>query len=345
MLRDGSKSFYAASRLLPPSVRAPATALYAFCRLADDAIDGAGGSPATLDALKERLGLVYAGRPLNHPCDRALAAIVEAHALPRALPEALLEGLAWDAEGRRYNDLSALNAYAARVAGTVGAMMAVLMGVRAPEPLARACDLGVAMQLTNIARDVGEDAQRGRLYLPVSWLEDAGIDPEAWLARPVFSPALGAVIARLLAAAEELYDRAAPGIGALPLACRPGIGAARLIYAEIGREVQRRGLDSVSSRAVVPRSRKLALLARSLAAAPLATAGDGLSHPPLPETRFLVQAVVAAEARRPIAGVADRITWVIGLIERLQREDRVTLSRSGAGPRALLGARAAEGRI
>lgn len=328
LLRNGSKSFHAASRLLPPSVRAPATALYAFCRLADDAVDGEGASPAALAALAERLDLVYAGRPLNHPCDRALAAIVEAHALPRALPEALIEGLAWDAEGRRYHDLSALNAYAARVAGTVGAMMAVLMGVRAPEPLARACDLGVAMQLTNIARDVGEDARMGRLYLPVSWLEEAGIDPDAWLARPVFGPALGAVVARLLAAAEELYARAAPGIGALPLACRPGIGAARLIYAEIGREVQRRGLDSVSSRAVVPRGRKLALLARSLAAAPLASAGAGLAQPPLAETRFLVQAVAASPARRRVAGTAEKITWVIGLIERLQREDR--LSRSGA---------------
>jgi phytoene synthase len=328
LLRNGSKSFHAASRLLPPSVRAPATALYAFCRLADDAIDGEGASPAALAALAERLDLVYAGRPLNHPCDRALAAIVEAHALPRALPEALLEGLAWDAEGRRYHDLSALNAYAARVAGTVGAMMAVLMGVRAPGPLARACDLGVAMQLTNIARDVGEDARMGRLYLPVSWLEEAGIDPEAWLARPVFGPALGAVVARLLATADELYDRAAAGIGALPLACRPGIGAARLIYAEIGREVQRRGLDSVSSRAVVPRGRKLALLARSLAAAPLASSRAGLAHPPLAETRFLVQAVAASPAQRPVAGTAEKITWVIGLIERLQREDR--LSRSGA---------------
>lgn len=328
LLRNGSKSFHAASRLLPPSVRAPATALYAFCRLADDAIDGEGASPAALAALSERLDLVYAGRPLNHPCDRALAAIVEAHALPRALPDALLEGLAWDAEGRRYHDLSALNAYAARVAGTVGAMMAVLMGVRAPEPLARACDLGVAMQLTNIARDVGEDARMGRLYLPVSWLEEAGIDADAWLARPVFGPALGAVVARLLAAAEELYDRAAPGIGALPLACRPGIGAARLIYAEIGREVQRRGLDSVSSRAVVPRARKLTLLARSLAAAPLASAGPALAHPPLAETRFLVQAVAASPAQRRVAGTAEKITWVIGLIERLQREDR--LSRSGA---------------
>ncbi len=328
LLRNGSKSFHAASRLLPPSVRLPATALYAFCRLADDAIDGAGASRAALDALGERLDHVYAGQPRNHPCDRALAAVVEAHALPRALPEALLEGLAWDAEGRRYHDISALNAYAARVAGTVGAMMAVLMGVRAPEPLARACDLGVAMQLTNIARDVGEDARMGRIYLPISWLVEAGIDPDAWLARPSFSPALGAVIARLLATAEALYDRAAPGIGALPLACRPGIGAARLIYAEIGREVQRRGLDSVSSRAVVPRARKLSLLARSLAAAPVAPAGQGLSAPPRPETRFLVAAVAASPAPRPLAGVAERITWVIGLIERLNREDR--LSRSGA---------------
>ena len=93
LLRNGSKSFHAASRLLPPSVRLPATALYAFCRLADDAIDGAGASRAALDALGERLDHVYAGQPRNHPCDRALAAVVEAHALPRALPEALLEGV------------------------------------------------------------------------------------------------------------------------------------------------------------------------------------------------------------------------------------------------------------
>jgi phytoene synthase len=330
LLRDGSKSFHAASLLLPPAVRGPATALYAFCRLADDAVDGERASPAALARLSDRLARIYDGRPLPHPCDRALAAVVAAYALPRALPEALLEGLAWDAEGRRYADLSALNDYAARVAGAVGAMMAVVMGVRDPAALARACDLGVAMQLTNIARDVGEDARMGRLYLPTSWLAEAGIDAEAWLARPVFGPALGAVVARLLAAADALYDRAAAGIGALPLGCRPGIGAARLIYAEIGREVQRRGLDSVSSRAVVPRGRKLALLARSLAAAPLAGAGaaGALAAPPLPETRFLVQAVAATTPpARQVDGLGERITWVIGLFERLQREDR--LSRSG----------------
>ena len=78
-------------------------------------------------------------------------------------------------------------------------MMTVLMGARDARALARACDLGVAMQLTNIARDVGEDARAGRLYLPLAWLREAGIDPEAWLARPAFSDALGSVVRRLLA--------------------------------------------------------------------------------------------------------------------------------------------------
>jgi phytoene synthase len=329
LLRNGSKSFHAASLLLPPSVRAPATALYAFCRLADDAVDGERRSPAALGRLSARLARIYEGRPDNHPCDRALAGIVAAHALPRALPEALLEGLAWDAEGRHYRDLPALNAYAARVAGAVGAMMAVLMGVREPGALARACDLGVAMQLTNIARDVGEDARMGRLYLPTEWLEDAGIDPDRWLASPSFGPALGAVIARLLAAAEALYARAEPGIAALPLACRPGIGAARLIYAEIGREVERRGLDSVSTRAIVSGRRKLALLARSLAAAPLAAPGGAITAPPLPETRFLVQAVVTTPLQPDrLDGLAARITWTIELFERLQRADRLGRSRA-----------------
>ena len=98
------------------------------------------------------------------------------------MPDALFEGLQWDCEGRRYEDLEALHAYAARVAGAVGVMMALLMGVRDADALARACDLGVAMQLTNIARDVGEDARAGRLYLPLDWLREAGLDPAAFLA-------------------------------------------------------------------------------------------------------------------------------------------------------------------
>jgi phytoene synthase len=323
-LRDGSKSFAAAARLLPHDVADSAVALYAFCRVADDAIDRAGGASA-LPALQERLRRAYEHRPYPLAPDRALAWVVARHAIPRALPEALLEGFAWDAEGRRYEQFSDVIAYATRVAGAVGAMMALLMGVRAPDAVARACDLGIAMQLVNIARDVGEDARAGRLYLPLQWLRERDIDPDDWLARPRFSPALADVVRRLLREAEALYARADGGIALLPLGCRPGIAAARLIYAEIGCEVARHGFDSVSRRAVVPGRRKLALLARSVAHALLAQ--TGAEAPPLPETRFLLDAVAAApippraDPPRPSWGFDARFERLIAMFARLQSEE------------------------
>jgi phytoene synthase len=330
LLRGGSRTFHAASLLLPRRIREPAAALYAFCRLADDAVDDERGGADAIARLRERLRRAYDGEPMPFPADRAFAGVARRFAIPRALPEALLEGFEWDAAGRRYETLEALEAYAARVAGTVGAMMAILMGARAPEALARACDLGVAMQLTNIARDVGEDARAGRLYLPAQWLREAGIDPEAWLAAPAFSPALGAVIQRLLAAADALYERAGAGIARLPLDCRPGIQAARLVYAEIGREVERARLDSVSRRAVVPARRKARLLARAFAVAVLPA-------PPAPAvtleaTRFLVEAAALPHAQARIAwwNLYERLVWVLALFERLERlERRGQVGRSG----------------
>jgi phytoene synthase len=330
LLRDGSRSFHAASRLLPRRVRDDAVALYAFCRVADDVIDqdaGRGRGGAALASLHERLALAYAGTPAPMPADRALADLVARRHIPMALPAALLEGFAWDAAERRYEDLSALIAYAVRVAGSVGAMMALLMGVRAPQTVARACDLGVAMQFTNIARDVGQDASSGRLYLPLSWLREAGIDPDAWLAHPVFNAALGTVVRRLLGEAEALYRRAEPGIARLPLPCRPAISAARLLYAEIGNAVQRRGFDSISGRAVVPATRKMQLLARGLCDVPMATRFE--SAPPLPETAFLVEAVADAMARSrshqpgPVVRSNSRLAWVIDLFARLERRDQL----------------------
>ncbi len=344
LLRGGSRSFHAASLLLPRRVRAPASALYAFCRLADDAVDLGGGRAAAVARLRGRLARAYEGRPLPIPADRAFAAVVARHGIPRALPEALLEGLAWDAEGgRRYEDLPALENYAARVAGSVGCMMAVLMGVRDRAALARACDLGVAMQLTNIARDVGEDARAGRLYLPLRWLREAGVDPDVWLARPVHDPGVAAVVRRLLRAADGLYQRAGPGIAALPAACRPGIRAAGLLYAGIGREVERRDCDSVGARARVPAPRKAVLLLRAaLPGTSGRPAHGGGAAPPLAATRFLVEAVpatapaVAAAAVPAMWGLEARAVWVIDLFVRLERRDRdaaeaVLAARGGNG--------------
>ncbi len=322
-LRQGSKSFFAASLLLPLAVRAPACSLYAFCRLADDAIDLGQDRLAALDQLRARLDLAYGGQPWACPVDRAMADVVRRFAIPQTLPLALLEGFAWDAENRRYQTIEELYAYAARVAATVGAMMALLMGARSAAALARACDLGVAMQLTNIARDVGEDARAGRLYLPLDWLAEAGIEPADLLARPRFSPALAGVIRRLLTAADDLYRRAGAGIAALPLACRPGIYTARYLYAGIGEEVARQGWDSVGRRAVLGGPRKFAKLARALATSPWPTAAS--AAPPLAETRFLVEAACASRGPSdPLAAAAagpfaHRLIWLIGLFERLER--------------------------
>jgi phytoene synthase len=322
LMRGGSKTFFAASRLLPARVRVPAIALYAFCRVADDAIDLSDDRNAALAVLMQRLDDIYAQRPQPFESDRALACVVRQFALPKPLLLALLEGFAWDAEGRRYETLEDLEAYGARVAGSVGAMMAVIMGARDEQAVARACDLGVAMQLTNIARDVGEDARLGRIYLPQQWLREAGISPDVWLNQPVFDQRLAGVVARLLQAADVLYARAEHGIARLPRDCRPAILAARLVYAEIGRRLEELGLDSVNHRAVVPGRRKLVLLARASGAALLAPADSTLAAPALAATQFLVDASALPHGESQIRrSFADRMVWLAELYSRQADRD------------------------
>lgn len=319
-LRGGSRSFLLAARLLPARVHRPATALYAFCRAADDLIDhDPGGARNALAALHRRLDGIYAGRPADDAADRALSHVVARHRLPRALLDALLDGFAWDAEGRRYPDLPDLQEYAARVAGTVGAAMAVLMGVRSPDLVARACDLGIAMQFSNIARDVGEDARAGRLYLPLRWLREAGVDPDAFLRAPAYGPGVATVVRRLLAEAEALYARADDGIAGLPLPCRPGIAAARRLYAAIGEQVARNGCDSVASRAYVGPGRKAALAGRSVLASPFLRHDAGATAPPLRAAWPLVSAVASTTPppRAPTRGPEGRVSWLITLFMEL----------------------------
>lgn len=292
-IRTGSLSFHAASRLLPGSVRDPALALYAFCRLADDEVDEGDHKTGAVLRLQERLDAAYAGKPRNAPEDRAFAAIVEEFEMPRALPEALLEGLAWDADERRYADLSGVRDYSARVASAVGAMMCVLMRVRDPDTLARACDLGVAMQLTNIARDVGEDARMGRIYLPMDWLAEAGIDPLNFTRDPLPDAVVRGMVKRLLAEAQRLYLRSEAGINVLPLRARTGIWAARLIYAGIGSQIRRQGYDTISMRAHTSKAQKIGWLMQASMQTGVSTfmpKSAVIYAKPLDEVRFLVDA-------------------------------------------------------
>ncbi len=323
LMRTGSKTFFAASRLLPARVRASSIALYAFCRVADDMVDG--GHMAIDEAMRvlfSRLDRIYSGDPTDCVEDRALAVVVQRHALPRPLLEALLDGFAWDAQARRYDTLEQVHDYGARVAGSVGAMMCWIMGVRSPQALARACELGVAMQLTNIARDVGEDARNGRLYLPRQWMAQAGLDADAWLLQPVGSPALQSVVSRLLDEADRLYEQAVAGIAQLPRDCRSAILAARLIYAEIGQQLRRDGLDPCARRAVVPISRKLVLLA----CASVQSSWVGRSAaavPPLAAIAYLVDQCNTLEETAFSSGIStrpfnQRMAWMLEMFERVE---------------------------
>lgn len=335
MMRGGSKTFFAASRFLPPRVRSASIALYAFCRVADDMVDQGGVIEESLRALHHRLDLIYAGTPMDTVEDRALSIVVQRHTLPRHLLDALLDGFTWDGDGRQYESLEDLHGYAARVAGSVGAMMCWIMGPQQASTLARACELGVAMQLTNIARDVGHDASIGRLYLPRQWLLEAGIEPEAWLAQPEFNTQIARVVTRLLDEADRIYKQAHSGIAALPPDCRAAICAASMIYAEIGHQLRRDGLDSVNKRTVVSTTRKLMLLASAWTQVHWIRVADH-SPAPLAAILGLVQGCqvatqqTAKPAYFPNRAMPQRVAWMLDLFERRENErlDRNALSSS-----------------
>ncbi len=289
MLKEGSKSFDAAGKLLPARLRGPVAAVYAFCRASDDAVD-IDGRQESLTRLYESLERVYRGVPRDHFVERAFTEVVHAYRIPRAVPDALLEGFQWDLDGRRYSEFHELVEYAVRVASTVGVMMTLLMGERRHEVLARACELGVAMQLTNIARDVGEDARNGRIYLPLAWLRSAGVDVEEFLRRPMPTYEVRSATRRLLERANAFYLAADVGVPHLPRDCRVAIRAARLIYSQIGRVVRDANYDSITTRAQTTQLEKVSLLLRAAPSRVFALK-TAITTPPLLEAKFLIESV------------------------------------------------------
>jgi phytoene synthase len=177
-----------------------------------------------------------------------------------------LAGFAMDVDGARYETIDDTLRYCYHVAGVVGLMMASIMGAHEPRVLDRACDLGLAFQLTNIARDIVEDARMGRCYVPAQWLREAGI-PLDEVAEPRHRAALAQVAARLVDHAEPYYDSAREGIAALPLRSAWAIASARNVYRQIGVEVKRRGPRAWDERAGTSKAMKLWLLVKGGASA------------------------------------------------------------------------------
>jgi phytoene synthase len=270
-IAEGSQSFAAASRLFDRSVRRGALALYAWCRHCDDVVDGqvlgkgqvaSDTDPAErLASLERQTRAAYASDgPIGNPAFAALQYVARRHRVPLRYPMQLLAGFRMDVEGRRYRSLDDTLDYAYHVAGVVGVMMTIVMGRDEPEVLDRAADLGIGLQLTNIARDVIEDAAVGRVYLPEDWLDQAGVSRTEVAALAV-RPAVSHVVACLLAEADRYYASANQGLRALPLRSAAAVGAAQRVYGAIGEEVLHRGPRAWDERIATSGGRKLALVA------------------------------------------------------------------------------------
>lgn len=269
-IERGSQSFAAASRLFGPATRERAWLLYCWCRAADDLTDGqqAGhdaAAPADPVATHARLvslttAALDGDAPLPLPY-MALRQVAHEMALPRRWVFDHLEGFALDAAGWQPAETGDLLRYCYHVAGTVGLMMAIIMGVDAEDrdTINRACDLGLAFQLANIARDIVADAEVGRVYLPAQWLAEAGI-AAADLALPAHRGQLARWAARLVDMAGGYRASARIGAARLPFRSRLAVLAADAIYGAIGERVVQRGAAAWDQRVRIGAAGKLALL-------------------------------------------------------------------------------------
>jgi phytoene synthase len=312
-IRVGSKSFAAAARLFDPATRRSVLMLYAWCRHCDDAVDGQElghnipnalpHDPArALALLESETRRAYAGEPMTDPDFAAFQEVALRHAMPSGFAFDHLAGFAMDVQGARYETIDDLLRYCYHVAGVVGLMMASIMGVKDPEVLDRACDLGLAFQLTNVARDIVEDAGVGRCYVPAAWLREAGIAPDE-VALPRHRAALAKVAARLVDHAEPYYDSASSGVAALPLRSAWAIATARNVYRQIGIEVKRRGVHAWDERAGTTKAMKLWLLAKGGVAALASRFGSG-SVKPRPANLWLRPGRAGAAAHHGVHAAA-----------------------------------------
>lgn len=285
----GSKSFATASKLFDTKTRRSVLMLYSWCRHCDDVIDdqqlGFASDVASLQTPEQRLAQLevktrqaYAGSQMHEPAFAAFQEVAMAHDILPAYAFDHLEGFAMDVREVRYETFDDTLRYCYHVAGVVGLMMAQIMGVRDAATLDRACDLGLAFQLTNIARDIVDDAQVGRCYLPEQWLQQVGLNGINFAA-PENRQALSRVARRLVKEAEPYYHSATAGLAGLPLRSAWAIATAKGVYRKIGVKVNQAGKKAWDRRQSTSKPEKLALL---VSASGQAVMSRMMTSPPRP---------------------------------------------------------------
>jgi phytoene synthase len=269
----GSKSFAAASKLFDPVVRERAWLLYAWCRACDDLVDGQDhghdrtivtDAQARVARVRTLSDMALDGQPTGEPAFDALGVVARETGLPRRFVHDVIDGFQLDADDWRPRTENDLYRYCYHVAGAVGCLMAVVMGV-SPEDdatLDRACDLGLAFQLANIARDIDEDDRVARCYLPDEWLAEMDMPPGQHM-KPPYRPRLAVLARRLASRAQQHEDSAAIGTKALSFRSAWAVLAAAGIYGDIARTVAARGERAWDNRATTSKAAKLGWIARA----------------------------------------------------------------------------------
>ncbi|TPG15341.1 phytoene/squalene synthase family protein [Sphingomonas oligophenolica] len=267
----GSKSFAAASRLFDRDTRERAWLLYAWCRRCDDIVDGQDhghamtpvtDAPARIDEIAAMTDTALRGDIVGDPAFDALRIVAAETRLPHRFAHDLIEGFRLDADDWRPRSEADLYRYCYHVAGAVGCMMAVVMGVDPADEvtLDRACDLGMAFQLANIARDIEEDDRAGRCYLPVDWLVEMDMPPGQHM-KPPFRTGLVTLARRLTDRAAEFEASARGGTPKLSFRAAWAVLSAASIYGAIGRSVAARGAQAWDHRVTTSPLQKVGFIA------------------------------------------------------------------------------------
>lgn len=262
----GSKSFFFATRFFPPHLSRSAHAVYWFCRYTEDLVDEAPDADEARHQLEEWAYWVergLQGEPADHPILKVFLDAVDKHEIPPQYPLELLEGMRMDLRGQRYQNFEELHTYCYRVASVVGLMMSHVIGFTGPAE-GYAIDLGVAMQLTNILRDMGEDLKRSRIYLPSDEMERFGY-LESDLREMRRNEEFFALMKFQLERARQFYQRSMPGIAMLHPDGRFAVKVAADMYRHILNRIEESGYDVFAQRAVVPARTKYWLTAKSMA--------------------------------------------------------------------------------
>jgi len=267
IFRRGSKSFSLAAVFLDRERYEAACQIYAWCRYCDDAVDSIPQHDRqelerAVNSLKQQTASVFSGLSQKEEAFRAFQVVTVKYKIPEEYPLALIEGLAMDARNERYETLAELEVYAYRVAGTVGMMMTYVLGATDPRAKFHAKQLGIAMQLTNISRDILEDAAMNRVYLPQQWLREERLDPTT-ISDPAPRITLAVLAKRLVDSAEPYYADGMQGLQYLEGRSALAIASAAGIYRAIGHIVVERGSLAWDSRTIVPTWRKFWEIAKS----------------------------------------------------------------------------------